>query len=167
MTLNNIIDKLLEETPFSPQRSEREQLDSPAAPFVGVLSARAPHLKRSAAVPEPMFSWCWNHRDPFVAKRRVQIEPPNSFQELLLQKPFLHPYEGSVIVLHRNHHGGLVDGPMPEAFWHSTQPHAHSTDNHQQKPAGGEFVPAAQYTFQNLEHIHFSNRHNAGILYTI
>ena len=147
MALHNVVHKLLEEEPLSTQRSERERLDSPASPFARVFGAREPNLKRPSAVPEPMFSWRWNHGDPLIAKRRVQIKPPNSFEKLLLQKPFLHPYECRIIILHRDHHGGLTDDPMPEAFWHSPQPDTHPADDHQQKPAGGELVPAAQHAF--------------------
>jgi hypothetical protein len=50
---------------------------------------------------------------------------------------------------------------MPEAFWHSPQPYTHPADDHQQKPAGGELVPDAQHTFEDLKHIHFSNRSEA------
>src|ERR1700735_1703926 len=121
----------------------------------GLLSTGSHTSKRSAATPEPMFSGRRNHGDPLIAKRRVQIKPPNSLKKLLLQKPFLHPYERGVIILHRNHHGGLADDPMPEAFWHSPQPYTHPADDHQQKPAGSELVPAAQHAFQNLKHIHF------------
>jgi hypothetical protein len=112
-------------------------------------------LKGSATVPEPMLSWRWNHGDPLIAERRVEIKPPNSFEKLLLHEPFLYPYERGIIILHRDHHGGLTDDPMLEAFWHSPQPYAHPADEHQQKPAGSELVPAAQHAFKNLKHIHF------------
>jgi hypothetical protein len=48
---------------------------------------------------------------------------------------------------------------MPEAFWHSPQPYTHPADDHQQKPAGGQLVPDAQHTFEDLKHIHFSVLH--------
>src|SRR5580704_17550146 len=151
MTVHNVVHELLEEEPFSAQRSKPERLDSPATPFVSVFGAREPHLKRSAVVPEPMFSRRRNHGDPLVAQRRVQIKPPNSLKKLLLQKPFLHPYERGVIILHRNHHGGLADDPMPEAFCHSPRPYTHPADDHHQKSAGGELVPDAQPTFEDLK----------------
>jgi hypothetical protein len=50
---------------------------------------------------------------------------------------------------------------MPETFWHSPQPYTHPADDHQQKSAGGELVPDAQPTFEDLKHIHFSYRREA------
>ncbi len=163
MALHNVVDKVLQRSPIPPNSSERERLNSPAAPFARVCQCERTTPQRSAAIPEPVFSGRWNHGDPLIAQRRIQIHVPNSFQKLLLQKPFLYPNECGVIILHRDHHGGLADDPVPDAFWHCPQPYAQPTNDHEQQPAGGKLVPASQHTFENLKHIPFSNRRAAGV----
>src|ERR1700756_395589 len=108
MGLHDVIDEVPQESSISSERSERERLDASTASFVSVLRAREPHLKRSAAIPEPVLSRCRNHRNPLVAHGCIQVDSTNSLQKALIQKPLLYPRERSVIVLHRDHHGGLA-----------------------------------------------------------
>ena len=87
-----------------------------------VFSVRVePHLKRPACVPEPMNAWRRNKRDAFRSQSRVQIHTPNSFQKVLIEKPLLDPDEHGVVVLHRNHHRGLANDPVPELLWHRSK----------------------------------------------
>src|SRR5215472_1491101 len=84
----------------------------------------------------------------------------NPFHELLLQKPLFHPGESGIIVLYGHNHGGLVDNPVPQPLRDGLQPDGDSPNHHEQEPAGGELVPAAQDIFKKFEHVSsFSNRH--------
>src|SRR5260370_30237679 len=86
VALHNIVNEVLQESPIPPEGSEGERLYAPTTPFVSVLCTREPYLKRSAAVPEPMFAGRRNHGDPFITYRRIQIHVANSLKKPLLQK---------------------------------------------------------------------------------
>src|SRR6266850_3298274 len=108
MATDDIVHKVLQEGSIPPNGAKGERFGSPRDSFMCTLGPREPHLKRTAVIPEPMKARSWNHRDPFIAHRGVQVQMSYPLQELLLQKPFLHPHECGVVIIHRDHHGGVV-----------------------------------------------------------
>src|SRR5215470_11570195 len=110
--MHNVLDEAFEESSFSSERPERERLDAPAAPFVRVLSAREPHFKGSAAIPEPVLPRCRNHRNPLVAHGRIQVHATDALEKSLLKKPLLDPRKCRIIVLNGDHHRGLAYSPI-------------------------------------------------------
>ena len=86
-----------------------------------------------------------NQRDPLIAQGRIEIDSANTPKELLRQKPFLHPYECSIVILNGDHHRGLVHEPMPEFFWHGAQIDAQAADDHEQQTPSSELVLASQH----------------------
>src|SRR5271169_939053 len=124
MATHNIIDKAFQKSLPPPHRSEGQRFEASRGALPRVLAARKPNLKRPPSIPEPVKAWRGNERNPFRAQRCIQIDAPHSLEKLLIKKPFLDPYEGSIVVLHGDHHGGLLHEPFPRFERYSSQPNA-------------------------------------------
>src|SRR5262249_13748126 len=69
VAIPNIPDEAFHESSIPSERSEHQRFHAPASSFVCILSAREPHFKRPAAVPEPMSARRRNHSYALVAHR--------------------------------------------------------------------------------------------------
>src|SRR5204863_1052746 len=78
MAFHNIINEMLQDSSFPPERPEGERFDPPPIQLASVLDTREPDLKRPAGVPEPVISWRRNHSDALIAQRCIQIHVANS-----------------------------------------------------------------------------------------
>lgn len=152
MTPDNIFNKVLQSSSIPAECPKRQRFHSPASPFARVFCTREPHLKGPPVKPKPVLARRRNHRDPFVTQRRIQIQVTNALEELLLQKPFLHPGECGIIIFYCDHHGALAHKPEPKRCGYGPQPYAYTANDHEQQPARGEFIPTGQHTFKNLKH---------------
>src|SRR5204863_273668 len=126
VTLQDVIHERLEKGTLSSEGTESERFDTFCNPLLRVLGTSEPNLKRPAAVPEPMQAWCRNHGDALSAHGCVQIHAANALEKLLLKKPFLYPHECCIVICDSNHHGGLVNGPVPDFYRHGAQPDAYA-----------------------------------------
>src|ERR1700704_1378474 len=152
MALDDFFDELLEKALAASDSTERQRLRPAPRRTFRVLVPVEVNQERPSSMPKPMRPRRRNESNSFIADSRVQINSSNSLQEMLLQKPFLHPEERSVIVVHGDHHGRLTDQPFPQSLRDRAQIHAQTADDHEQQSAGGELVVAAQYIFQNFTH---------------
>src|SRR5579863_1514422 len=155
MTFDNVIHEIPEKTLFSPDRFKCQLFRPFFRPTFGFLTSMEPNPEWSAGIPEPVKSRRWNEFQLIVSKSRVQIHSENSLQKLLFEKPFFHPHESHIAILHRDRHRGLADTPLPQFLWNGSQDDAQSTDDHEQQSAGGELVLLIQDPLQKFQHIAF------------
>jgi hypothetical protein len=100
-----------------------------------------------------MNAWSRNERDAFRLQSRVEINPPDSLQKLLIEEPLLDPNKSCVVVLHGDHHGALTDDPVPQLLRDRSQVGTYSANDHEKQSARGELILAAEHVFEKFDHV--------------
>ena len=131
MRRNHIVNESLQQSALASERAERQGFYAPGNTLMRVFRARKPNFERPASLPEPVLAGRRDHGYALIAYGRVQVEIPDSREKLLLQKPFLDPYECRVVVSDCDDHRGLAHDPVPNGLRYTSQPDAYATDDHQ------------------------------------